>query len=89
MIKQTIGYRQTATSFIVCFIIYPSIMKIMFDMMNCHEVQGVLYLVNSMNDVWYEGTHMILVLTVVLPTILLFGLGTPLASYFSLKSIKK
>ena len=88
MIKQTIGYRRTATSFIVCFIIYPSIMKTMFDMLNCHEVQGVLYLVNSMNDVWYEGTHMILVLTVVLPTILLFGLGTPLASYFSLKSIK-
>ena len=41
-----------------------------------------------MDKEWYKGTHLILLLSVVLPTILLFGLGVPLSSFFALKKIR-
>ena len=72
------------TQFIIMFLIYPNILAVMFTMFNCYEMDGVNYLVEYMIVQCYKGTHLYLVLFLVIPTIIIFGLGTPFSTFYIL-----
>ena len=67
--------------------IHPSILDILFEMFNCEEIDGVNRLSRELDEECYTGTHLYLVLFLVVPSCILWGIGIP--TYSLIRLIQK
>jgi len=72
------------TLVILLFLVHPNITKAMFSSFNCMSVEGVYYLREDIDYVCYEGSHLIYLLIISVPSIILWSIGIPLAVLFVL-----
>jgi hypothetical protein len=69
--------RISATNMIILIFLHPSLLEILFKMFNWQDVDGVLRLTEDFEVTCYEGTHLWLVLGVVIPFLIIWGIGIP------------
>ena len=76
-------------NFVVCAVIllhllYPTACQNAFRVLSCTEVNHVWYLQADLETRCWQGSHLIMILTVCLPQVLLYVVGFPLASLLML-----
>eukprot|EP00347_Sterkiella_histriomuscorum_P022241 403331176 len=69
-----------STMVILLFLVHPTIAKILFQAFNCIEVDGINRLKSNIDMVCYKDQHMIYLFVVVIPGIIIWVIGIPLAS---------
>ena len=67
----------TATAIIVLFLFYPTIVQIIAKSVNCVEIEGEKRLFDDLEELCFEGTHLLIVLTVSLPGLVAWAFGIP------------
>ena len=78
------GDKSTATSIIVLFLFYPTIVSIQAKSLNCIEIEGESRLFDDLEELCYTGTHLIVVLTVALPGLIAWAAGIPIYALIKL-----
>jgi hypothetical protein len=73
-----------ASVLIVLIFFHPSLIDVLFEMFNCVDIDGDIRMSRELDEICYEGTHLYLVVFVVIPSILLWGFGLPTISLIAL-----
>jgi hypothetical protein len=81
--------RIIATNLIILLFIHPSMLEVLFDMFNCERIDGTLRLSKELETKCYKGKHLYFVVFLVIPSIILWGLGIPIYAIGKLLSKKK
>ena len=68
----------TATAIIVLFLFYPTIVSIIAKSVNCIDIEGEKRLFDDMEEICFEGTHLLIVITVSLPGLIAWAIGIPI-----------
>lgn len=76
--------KATATSIIVLFLFYPSIVSILAKSINCTEIEGESRLFDDLEEVCYQGTHLLMVLSVAVPGLIAWAIGIPVYALIKL-----
>ena len=67
-----------ATMIVLFFLVHPTLVKVMFSVFACREIEGQGYwLVENLDIKCWDNTHTFYALAVALPSILVWGVGTP------------
>ena len=67
---------------VLLFLVYPTILKITLQMFACSEIEGVWYLDIYMNDECWTGNHALYLLTIALPSLIIWVIGLPLFALY-------
>ena len=73
----------------VLFLFHPDIAKFMFLNFNCVKIDGLYRVKFSVDSVCYQGQHLFFTLVIVIPSIILWVFGIPLASLFIMNKYSK
>jgi hypothetical protein len=74
----------TSTLVILLFLVQPNIAQMMFLSFNCYEVDTNIRLKENIESVCYAGEHLFYLLTVIIPSVILWAIGIPLFAIFLL-----
>ena len=80
------GDKATATSIIVLFLFYPTIVQILAKSINCKDIEGTSRLFDDLEEVCYEGTHLLILCSVSIPGLIAWAVGIPVYAFIKLKS---
>ena len=75
-----------ATSVIVLFLFYPTIVSVIAQSMNCQKIDGVYRLANDLEQVCYEGTHLTMMIFVSVPGLIAWAVGIPIFALLQLNN---
>ena len=78
------GDKSTATTIIVLFLFYPSIVSIIAKSVNCIKVEDTYRLFDDLEEECFTGTHLLIFLTVSLPALTAWAAGIPVFAMFKL-----
>ena len=70
----------TTTNIVILFLIHPTIVRVMFDMLNWDTIEGETRLVKDINTIWYKGSHLYMVIFLTIPSIIVWGFGIPISA---------
>ena len=70
--------KSTATAIIVLFLFYPTIVSIIAKSVNCVQIEGESRLFDDLQEICFEGTHLLIVITVTLPGLIGWAIGIPI-----------
>ena len=74
-----------ATMIVLFFLVHPTLVKVMFSVFACREIEGQGYwLVENLDIQCWDNTHTFYALAVALPSILVWGVGTPCGVLFAI-----
>jgi hypothetical protein len=73
-----------ASILIVLIFFHPSLIDVLFEMFNCADIDGDIRMSRELDEVCYKGTHLHLVVFLVIPSILVWGFGLPTISLIAL-----
>ena len=79
------GDRAFATTIIVLFLFYPTVVSALAQSMNCIDVDGERRLAKDFEEICFQGTHWYMFIFVSLPGLVILAAGIPLLAGFSLK----
>ena len=71
-----------STISIIWSIFYPTIVSYLAQSINCYDVEGTRRLYNDLEEVCFEGRHLIIFYTASLPGLILWGFGVPFLAFF-------
>ena len=92
VIKQSISTltnQLIASGMILFFLVHPSVIRVLFGVFNCEEIQPGEYWVASLQIRCWEGRHLTYALAVALPGLIIWGIGVPTVILGSLVTQKK
>ena len=78
------GDKATATSIIVLFLFYPTIVSIIGKSLNCIEIEGTRRLFDDLEEECFTGTHLLILLTVSMPGLIAWAAGIPIFALIKL-----
>ena len=78
--------KATATTIIVLFLFYPTIVSVIAQSINCVEIEGEFRLFQDYEEICYEGTHLLMILSVSVPGLLAWAIGIPVYALIRLYS---
>ena len=90
--KRDSGYLSThgvATIVILIFLVHPQLIKLMFSIFSCREIEGDLYLNENLEIQCWDEKHTLYAICVALPSIIIWGVGTPAAILVALVKNRK
>ena len=74
---------------VVLFMIYPSLIKVAFDLFNCYEIEeGESWLLHDLQLRCWQSDHLFWSLIIGIPTIIFWVVGIPLAAFMILRRNK-
>ena len=76
--------KSTATTIIVLFLFYPTIVSIIAKSINCIKIEETSRLFDDLEEECYVGTHLLIVLTVSVPGLIAWAAGIPVFALFKL-----
>ena len=75
---------------VVLFMIYPSLIKVAFDLFNCYEIEaGEQWLLHDLSLRCWESDHMLWSLLIGIPSIIFWVIGIPFAALRALRKNKE
>ena len=77
--------RINATTIIVTFLFYPTIVKVIAQSMNCYTIDDKPRLFEDLEEVCYTGTHFWIMVLVSIPAIMVWAVGIPIYALLKLK----
>lgn len=86
MIPSERSDKSTATTIIVLFLFYPTIVSILAKSINCVKIEGVNRLFDDLEEECYTGMHLLMILTVSTPGLIAWAIGIPLYALWKLQS---
>jgi len=79
-----------STYVILFFMIHPNLIKMMFGALSCKQIEsGEYWLVNNLDIRCWDDEHMFYVFSVVIPSIIAWGIGIPAVSLFFIWRMRK
>ena len=69
--------RSNATSIIILFLFYSTIVSELAKSLSCKEIEGVNRLYEDLEEKCYEGSHLLMILTVSVPGLIVWAIGIP------------
>ena len=68
---------------LICYIMYPTLVRFPFELLQCRNVDGHLYLERDLEELCYEpgSVHHTMLWTVAIPALMLYALGMPLGIF--------
>ncbi|TNV88077.1 hypothetical protein FGO68_gene10837 [Halteria grandinella] len=69
------------TAIVILFLMHPTIVKEMFNLFNCKNIEGIERLYMDLNVVCFEGLHSRAAQWIGIPSILVYGVGIPLMGF--------
>jgi hypothetical protein len=74
----------TATVIILLFLVHPTLVRLNILMLSCAEIDGTSYLDFYMEDECWTGDHLVIVLAIVIPSLVVWGIGIPVLALYIL-----
>ncbi|CDW74640.1 UNKNOWN [Stylonychia lemnae] len=74
-----------STVVILLFLVHPNIVKFVFNLFNCIDIDGEKRVKNDLEILCYVGEHIIWALGIGLPSLVVWGLGIPLFAFVLLE----
>ena len=68
------------TMVVLLFLIHPNIAKALFSAFNCMEIEGEHRLKDNVDMICYEGKHLLYLLLIIIPSLIIWVFGIPLAA---------
>jgi hypothetical protein len=68
------------TMVVLLFLIHPNIAKALFSAFNCMDVDGENRLKDNVEMICYEGRHLLYLLLIIIPSLIIWVFGIPLAA---------
>ena len=76
--------RFVSTVIILLFLVHPTIVKVLFDVFDCQDVDGTSRVLNDLEIVCWKGNHILWGYICGIPSIIVWGLGIPAFAFFIL-----
>ena len=71
------------------FLFYPTIVGYLFASINCYDVEESTRLYDDLEELCFEGQHLIITFLVTFPGLILWAFGMPILGFFMLKRFMK
>ena len=78
--------RINASTIIVTFLFYPTIVKVIAQSMNCIVIDDEPRLFEDLEEVCYTGTHLWIMICVSIPAIIIWAVGIPIYALIKLRT---
>ena len=78
--------RINASTIIVTFLFYPTIVKVIAQSMNCIQIDDDQRLFEDLEEICYQGTHLWIMWLVSIPAIAVWAVGIPVYAAVKLRS---
>jgi predicted outer membrane repeat protein len=75
--QKIIGKELVATLVVLFFLVHPSLVKEYFDVFNCTQLEGQLWVGSDLSIKCFDDRYLTYVLGVTIPAILVWGIGVP------------
>ena len=86
MNHEDVGDRVNATTIIVAFLFYPTIVKVIAQSMNCIVIDEENRLYSDLEEKCYTGTHLWIVVLVSGPALMAWAVGIPVYALTKLRT---
>jgi hypothetical protein len=77
------------TSFVFAYLAYPSITNLMFEGLNCFDIEGVFHLKRDFGIECWSPRHMKIIFLLVVPIFFIWVLGFPLVTLYKMYKARK